>query len=428
MKFILKIVRLKKNILQLLFIAIIPSVFSFTIQAQKDTAHLSLEMILVKMDTSYPALLQYHEKLKSIEALAKGANSWMPPTLSVGVDRFGYAPGMWGEQSPMNQAGIMISAEQMIPNPKKLDARSNYILSQTLPLKYDSAWLKNNLRASVRLYYYERFIAEKKLAILKESESLLDMLIETAEKRYAVNQSELPTIFKAKARRAELTNMEAMFKSQIAESTIGLNTLMNRDVNTPFIIDTMVVLKNYSDSVSYKELLNRSDLLAVDASINSMRQEQNLMKSNLKPDFGVRATHMQMLGMPNQFSVMGMIVIPIAPWSSGMYRSEVLALDFQIQSMQLEKENMQLMSKQMAAEKLVMLKYETQQLNNYDSLIIPAYQNNFDASLLAYKENTGNFFIVLDAWDMLLMKKIEAADQLHKILIPQTQYEYEMEK
>jgi outer membrane protein, heavy metal efflux system len=322
----------------------------------------------------------------------------------------------------------MISVEQMIPNSKKLDAKSNSILAQAGQLKYDSAWLRNNLRSQLRLYYYERVIAEKKLSILKQSEALLDMLISIAESRYAVNQADLSTIFKAKAQRTELTNMEAMFNAQIAESNIGLNTLMNRDVNTPFAIDTIIVLRNFSEIISFDSLSKRSDLLAVDANIYSMRQQQNYMQTSLKPDFGVKISHMQMLGMPNQFSIMGMMTIPIAPWSSGMYHSEVSAMNFEIQSMQLEKENMQLMAKQMAAEKLAMLKYETQQLNNYDSLIIPAYQSNYDASFLAYKNNTGNFFILLDAWNMLLMKKMDVSDQLYKVLILQTQYEYEIEK
>lgn len=416
------------NVLRLMFVFIAAFVLSFTVKAQQDTVFLSLDAILSRMDTSYPVLLQYSEKLKAIDARAQGSQSWMPPSLSVGADRFGYQPNMWKEEGPMNQAGIMISVEQMIPNQRKLDANSNYIQSQGLTLKYDSAWIKNSLRTRARLYYYQRFIAEKKLTILKENESLLDMLIANAEARYSVNQSELSTIFKAKARRIELTNMEAMFNAQIAEGSIGLNTLMNRNVDSPFTIDTIIVLHNFSDSISFANLLNRSDLLAVDAQIYSMRQEQNYMKISLRPEYGIKATHMQMFGMPNQFSVMGMMVIPIAPWSSGMYRSEVRALDFQIQSMQFEKENMQLMAKQMAAEKLIMLKYETEQLNNYNTLIIPAYKDNYEAAFLAYRENTGNFFVLLDAWDMLLMKKMEAVDQLYKVLIPQTLYEYEIEK
>ncbi|HTL81339.1 MAG TPA: TolC family protein [Bacteroidia bacterium] len=411
-----------------LYILIALFFFSFRLSAQSDTSFMSLDAILSKMDTSYPLLLQYNEKLRSIDALAQGSKSWMPPTLSIGADRFGYQPMMWGEQSAMNQAAIMITAGQMFPNPKKIDAHSNSIEAQAAPLKYDSAWLRNDLREKARTWYYERYIAEKKLALLKQNELLLDMLISTAESHYSINQTDLSSIYKAKAERVELTNMEAMFNAQISESNIGLNTLMNRDVNTIFSIDTLIIPQHYSDSVPFDSLLRRNDLLEMDAEIVSMKQQQNYMRTSLRPDFGVSVSHMQMLGMPDQFSVMGMMTVPIAPWSSGMYKSEVRAMDFQIRSMQLEKENMQLMAKQMAAEKHAMLGYETQQLNNYDSLILPAYRDNYNAALLAYRNNTGNFFVLLDAWNMLLMKNMEATDQLYKVLLMQTQYEYEIEK
>lgn len=394
----------------------------------QDTVVLRLNDVLERMDTSYPALLSYHQKLQSINASASATQSWMPPTISIGVDRFTYQPSMWMEESPMNQSGFMISAEQMIPNPVKLNAHYNAVKSTSAPLVYDSAWMRNSLRGKARLYYYQRFIAERKLTTLRESELVLDMLIATAEARYAVNRADLSTIFKAKARRAELTNMETMLNAQIAESTIGLNTLMNRDLNTPFQIDSVLTLETFADTIVFDSLARRSDILAMNASIYSMQQQKVYMNAGSKPDFGIKVTHMQMMGMPNQFSIMGMMVIPIAPWSSGMYRYGVQAMDFQIQAMELEKENMKLMANQMAAERLAMLKYETQQLSNYDTLIVPAYQDNYDATYLAYKNNTGSFFVLLDAWDMLLMKKMEATDQLFKVLILQTQYQYEIEE
>ncbi|CAN5279582.1 hypothetical protein BH09BAC5_BH09BAC5_24650 [soil metagenome] len=420
----------KIELLQLKLTGVILCFLSFNIvsEAQVDTTQLSLDAILVRMDTSYPALLQFNQKLNAISSRADGSRSWMPPTVSVGMNNFGYKPSMWGDQSPMNRAGIMISVEQMFPNPLKQDAKYNAIKSLSAPLQYDSAWLKNNLRSKAKYFYYEKYIAEKKLDVLTQSEELLDMLIGIAENRYAVNQSDLSTVFKAKARRAELTNMEAMLNARMDESDIGLNTLMNRDISTKFNIDKTIKPVNYIIPFAYDSLSNRSDIKAMDAEIFSMRQQQTYMKTETKPEFGLQVSHMQMLGMPSQFSVMGMMVFPIAPWSSGMYKSDIVAMDYEIKSMQLEKENMQLMARQMTGEKYTMLKYETIQLNNYDSLIIPAYQNNYDAAFLAYKNNTGNFFVLLDAWDMLLMKKMESLDQLNKVLLLQAQYEYELEK
>ncbi|MEO8088100.1 MAG: TolC family protein, partial [Bacteroidota bacterium] len=175
-------------------------------------------------------------------------------------------------------------------------------------------------------------------------------------------------------------------------------------------------------------LLKRNDILSMQNSINSMELNKNLMSLGKRPDFGVSVSHAQMLGMPNQYTIMGMMTIPIAPWSAKMYKSEVKSMGFEIEAMQKEKENMQLMATKMIAEKRTMFNYEIQQYKNYTQNIVPAYQKNFETSLLSYKQNTGNFFILLDAWDMLLMKQIEQLDKLNEALKLQVEYEYEIEK
>ena len=81
----------------------------------------------------------------------------------------------------------------------------------------------------------------------------------------------------------------------------------------------------------------------------------------------------------------------------------------------------------MLAEKLIMLNYETGQYENYRKEIIPAFENNLQANLLTYKQNTGDFFVLLDAWEMLLMKKTEMYDKLFNILKLEAEYEYEKE-
>ena len=102
-------------------------------------------------------------------------------------------------------------------------------------------------------------------------------------------------------------------------------------------------------------------------------------------------------------------------------------MSYDIQAMSREKENMKLMATRMINEKLSMLKYEKEQYVNYEKDIIPSYRKNMEANLVAYKQNTGNFFVLLDAWEMLLMKRWEQLDKLKLLLKLQTEYEYETE-
>lgn len=397
-------------------------------QAQ-DSSYISLEKLLQQVETNYPSIIQYQYNIQSIQAKAEGAKSWMPPTFSTGIMRFPYNFSMLKEKNdPMNQAGIAFSLEQMIPNTSKLNAKKSYINSLAEIEKSKSEWTKNELRREAKILYYNRYVTEQKQLILKESEEILQLLITTSEEKFSNNQSQLQTIYKAKARLAELSNMLLMLDQMIAESNIGLNILMVRDVNTPFQVDTSIAPHNYSINITdTSSVSNRSDITAMSNYIQSMKLEQKVMKIGNRPDFGIRAEHMQMFGMPNQWSVMGMMTIPIVPWSSKMYNSENKSLGFQIQSMEQEKLSMELMAKRMLSEKLAMLNYENAQYQSYINNIIPAYENNLQANLLAYKQNTGDFFVLLDAWEMLLMKKLEAYDKLFNILKLEAEYEYEKE-
>ena len=224
--------------------------------------------------------------------------------------------------------------------------------------------------------------------------------------------------------------METMAKAEVTESNIGLNTLMNQPTDAPILLDTVIVLKNYDSILLVQDtaFVQRSDITSMNSSINSMELNRAWMATGSKPDFGLRVSHMNMLGMPNQFSVMGMVTIPIVPWSSKMYKTEVQSMTYEIDAMNFEKENMKLMAVRMINEKLTMLKYEHQQFENYQKDIIPLYKKSMEANLLAYKQNTGNFFVLLDAWEMLFMKQLEKLDKLKLLLRLQTEYEYETER
>lgn len=417
---------MKSNKLYTIFLLLIASV---NVAAQ-DSVKLSMQEVFTAIDKSYPQLQYYDAKIASIRSLVDGAKAWMPPTVSLAFDRFPYRLSLIKEMMPDNQAGMMVSVQQMIPNAAKLNAKKDYLGSLENVQRNDAEWQRNTLHFTARLYYYRRFIAENKLRTIQQYRDLLKILIQTAKDKYTYNQSDLPAIFKGEAALSELENMETMSLAQIAESNIGLNTLMSRDVNAPFAIDTLLLPVDYRADylmVNDTSALLRNDILSMESRISSMKFNQKWAATGSRPNFGVQISHGQMFGMPNQFSIMGMMTIPIVPWSSKMYKSDVRSMEFEIDAMRKEKSTMQLMATQMVREKITMLIYETRQLDNYDKNVVPSYKKNLESNLLAYRQNTGNFFVLLDAWNMLLMKELERTDKLGQVFTIQSEYEYQRE-
>lgn len=410
-------------------IIVIIILFFYTILLQAQSQVLTLVQIFDSIEKNYPEILKYESKILSIQALTEGAKAWMPPTLSAGPEQFFYDPSMLMDESDMNRAGITISLEQMIPNNKKLNAKKSYLQSLGIIQQNNADWAKNTYRYYAKYLYYQRVVAEKTINLVEENKELLTMFVDASEARFPYNQSDLSTIFKTKAKLEELKNMETMLLATIAESNIGINTLMNRDLNTFFAIDTAITFKKFEIKSVYTDTssLTRSDILSMQNNIISMKLNQELMYSQRKPDFGVKFSHMQMLGMPSQYSLMGMMTIPVVPWSAKMYKSEVKSMSFEIDAMTKEKESMQLMALRMVNEKLVMLNYGKIQISNFQSGIIPMYTKNFEANLLAYKQNTGSLFVLLDAWEMLLMKKMEYYNKILEVLKLEADYEFETE-
>jgi len=393
------------------------------------TIQLNLPQILDSIESSYPDLKKYDERIKSFDAKAAGAKSLMPPQITVGLNQFPYNTMLLKEkESVMNQAAIMVGAEQMFTNPVKLNRKRDYYLSLTEIEEKNFSWTKNQLFAQAKAFYYKRLIAEKKLSVLRENQQTLSLLVKLSKNKFTINQADLASIYKSEAKLSELANMRAMLNSQVAESNINLRALMNKSPGFHFSIDTLADLNSAFPSLVDSALVNRSDIQSMQNTIRSMGLNLRYMASSNRPDFGVRIEHMQMLGMPNQYSVMGMITVPIAPWSSGMYKSDVKSMQHEINAMEKEKETMLLMAKQMLNEKLSMFNYQQEQVSNFEKSIIPSFQRSFDAGLLAYRQNTGNLFILLDSWEMLLMKRMDYLDKYLELLLLMAEIDYQLER
>lgn len=407
-----------------------------TLQGQatpnRDTTWLSLDEILNRVEQAYPLLQQYDERIKAIEQQAAGATAWMAPMFSISPSNFSYRTSLWKENSLENQAGVMFSLSQTIPNPSRLNAQRNYYASLATIERNNQLWTKNTLRTAAKLLFIQRMIAEHKLSILAESQELLQVIIKTAEEKYVYNQSELGVLYKARARLGDLFNMQQMQLSTVQAATIGLNTLMNQDVALPFRIDTTLRLPDDAStgrqSVDSALYLNRNDIRALTSTIQSMRRDQLARAAMRKPDFTIGITHNQMLGMPKSWSIMGGITLPIVPWSSKGWKSEIRMLDFEISALQRERETMQLMARQMIAEKRSMLHYEKKQFLTYGTTILPALRKNVETALVQNQQTTGALFVLLDTWEMLLMKRMQQQDQLGAVMMLAAQYEFETEK
>ena len=394
---------------------------------------LKLDTILDSIVASHPSLKMYDAEIKSMDAAAKGARSWMPPEINTGLWMVPYNPNLWKKED-MGETGMgqyMVGGQQMLPVKKKLNADAAYMEAMSSVEKEKKNANLNELISEAKLYYYDWIILKKKSLVLEENEKLLDFMIKNAEIRYKNGLEKISAYYKAKAALGNIMNMQLMFENDMREKRIRLNTLMGRNATIDFEIDTIYRLNDYSILVFDSTLFynSRSDLKAIDKNINLTWLKQETERQSLKPQFGIRYDHMFGFGgLPMQYTIMGMVKIPMAKWSSKMNKANIESLKWKAEALQSQKEMMLNEYSGMAYAMRNEIELKKKQLKLYSDNIIPALRNNYKTMQLGYEQNTEELFMLYDAWETLNMTQLEYLELLNQVLKAQVSLERIMEK
>jgi outer membrane protein TolC len=379
---------------------------------------LTIQEIQSAIQTNHPALKMLDAEARSMNEEAKGAYSWMPPEVGAGFFQTPYDPGRW--KSINGQPGMgafMISAQQMFPNKKRQNAEYAYMNAQSSVELQKKDVIVNELLFTARKNYYDWIVLEKKLKVLDENDKLLKFMMQSAEIRYKNGLGKISAYYKAKAALANVENMQLMLRNEINQKRIAINTVMNRSTETAFAVDTNYVWNNFNramfDSVSLMK--QRSDIKVIDRSIEVNKLERTAELAKLKPEFGIQYNHMTgWARQPLMFTVMGMVKIPLAKWSSKMNKAKAESLVWQNEALRNQQQMIINEASGMADNSFTELELKKKQMKLYEEQIIPALRRNFQTMQLGYEQNTEELFELFDAWEALNMTQMEYFDQLQK--------------
>lgn len=391
---------------------------------------ITLDSVLSAINKKNPMLQEYDNKVKALNTYTEGAKSWMAPMVGAGTFMTPYPGQMLMDER--DKGSFMVSVEQNIPNPAKLNANKNYFASRASVEEQGRARQFNALRAEAKTLYYQWLVSEEKMKILKENERIMELMLKISRIRYPYNQGSLGNIYKAEGRFHEVKNMQTMTLGEIDEKQFRLKSLMNLPLDAQIKVDTSTRVAYEPNQLIYDTASlgqQRSDVRQINKTIDVMRFNQQLQRSQAKPDFRIRFDHMQPLGnMPTQFTAMAMVSIPIAPWSSKMYISEVKGMQYDIEAMKRGRESILIEARGMLAGMAAKLARMKEQLNNYETKIIPAFRKNYETVMLAYEENREQLPLVIIAWEALNMAQMQYVEKLDEYYNMIVSYEKELEK
>ncbi|MBW3127329.1 TolC family protein [Hymenobacter profundi] len=410
----------------LLFLLFLP----LTTQAQLPEV-LPLDTILARVERVHPRLRQYDAQAKAADAYAAGARVWMAPRVGAGPFMVPYSANRRGEDMGMQSGGsVMVMAEQGLPNRARQRANESYLRSQANVDRETRAYTRNQLRADVKQNYYDWLMLQKKLHVLEKTERLMEFALRSIELRYKYGGEKLSDAYRAQAA-LQLHHVEEMeLEGQLKERRANLNTLLVRDPQTLFYIDTTYHLRALDRSLDTTELAQaRSDVRALDQSLVRNQLQQQLERTAARPEFAVQAQHMQGLGsMPNQYTVLGTMSVPFVPWASRQYKANVAGMQLEAQALREQRADLLIQAAGKVEALNARRRAQYEQVLLYKENVLPAVLKSYRATLLAYEQNTETFSAVLQAWETLRNTRLAAVDQEQQLLQLQVEFEREQEQ
>lgn len=386
-----------------------------------------LDSVLELVGRNHPQLKMYDAEIRSMNAAAAGAKSWMPPELSTGFWMMPYNPDMW-KRDNMGGPGMgqyMVGAQQMIPNRKRQQAEGEFMNAMSSVEAEKKHGSLNELQAQAKSAYFKWVIAQKKLRVIDQNEKLLDFMIRNAEIRYRNNMGKLNAYYKAKASLAQLASMRLMVANEGGQQRIRLQALMAAEIPVNTQPDTNMVYELRPVSIDTALIAGqRSDLKALGRQKELNLLQQQVEKARLKPEFGLKYDHMFGFGgLPQQFNLMAMIRLPMAAWSSRMNRANIESLRYRNESIEQQRQMILLETIGMASGMKKEIETKQKQVDLYEASIIPALKNNYQTMLLAYEQNTEELFMLYDAWETLNMTQLQYLDDLAALFEMKIQFD-----
>jgi len=301
--------------------------------------------------------------------------------------------------------------QQMVPFPGKLSAMGEAAGNNANMYEAQFKSLERKIIKDVKSAYYELYLVQKKIEINSENQELLHNFIAIASRQYEVGMGNQADIIRAQTELSTLINAKINLKEEKVSVNAMLNTLINRPANLP--LDEAIEIYDSIPKWNYEQLINiafenRNELKAMNFNIEMNKSELDAAKLEYFPDIMTRLMYKDMVGTNKDFwSAMIGINIPLAPWSAGKYTSKVEENMLNINSAQEQYNNMRNMISFEIQNAVVKIESNRNLVELYRNTVIPQAEQTLQVTTAAYQNGKTEFLMLIDAYRMLLMSKLD---------------------
>lgn len=368
----------------------------------------SLSFLIAEALQNNPQLKAAQNQFLSSQTKAEQVTAWDAP--QVGIEFF-QTPIQSFPNPIKNGMETDYFIQQMIPFPGKLNAMGLAADNNAKMFEEQFNALRNKIIRDLKSSYYELYFVQRKIEINKENQELLKQFIEIASQQYQVGMGKQTDIIRAQTELSSLLNEEVNLYKEEKDVETMLNTILNRPPYQPF--GEIGEISEEISSFTFQQLLPaavsyRPELKAMNFNIDMYKSELDASKLEYYPDIMTRLMYKDMTGTGNDFwSAMVGVNIPIAFWSKAKYSGKVEENELNIKTAEEQYNAMKNMISYEVQNAVVKLETNRNLYNLNKNTVIPQAEQTLQSTLAAYKTGKTEFLMLIDAYRMLFMAKLD---------------------
>lgn len=367
-----------------------------------------LEDLIQEVLQNNPQLKAARYQTDAAKAQIRQVKAWEPP--QVGMEF--YQTPIRSFPNPINK-GMETDyfVQQMFSFPGKLSNMGRAAENNANMINQGYKALEKKIIRDLKTTYYELYHIQREIEINTENQNLMRRFVGIALKQYEVGMGKQVDILRAQTELSTLINEGINLQKERRVTESMINTILSRKVDTPLgsVPDVEVKIPQWTfEQLSALVLETRPELKSMTFNIAMNKSELALSKREFYPDFMGRVMYKDMKMTGNDFwSAMVGINVPLAFWSKGKYKGKVDENELNVKRAEEEYSNMKNMILFEVQDALIKMQTNQNLMQLYKNTVVLQAEQTLQSTIAAYQTGKTEFLMLIDAYRMLLMLKLD---------------------
>jgi outer membrane protein, heavy metal efflux system len=342
-----------------------------------------------------PSIAARRERLAAAQAAAKAADVLPDPMLEFEVKDAGFPRWTLGED-PMSMIGATIRQPLVSKGRKASRLAAATAEIDIRHAETDAAAC--DLTAAVRITYGRLYAVDRERAILRDSEEMARLLVETATARYASGSSDQAVVLRAQLERTRLSERVVDLDAERATLVVAMNRLMNEAPDTPLgevrELPEIGALSGPPGAQAEAAANLAPEVSLRKAEVAAATRRVDVRREEFGPNWTIGGSFFWQGGVAR---VVSFTVGVDWPWRKDRNQGQLLAAsESELRAARLDLEDTAAGMRAEAARLAVEIKRAEDQIVRYRSGLLPQSSAALDAARVSYLGGRGDFASVLD--------------------------------